>query len=228
MKKLHIQEFKKQLMVLGAASLLVVPGVIYAQSIDDESNAPSVAEEETQVEITNPYPLPQEQNSDVDIELATETTDTPEYTEEITNPETEIVTNGVTLGEAQLIAEAEHLDSVITKTKIKTIDGNAVYAFYFEDGWKVYVQAIDGQVVRVFDNENKKHKCKNKKMKDGEFKNWLQSRKSERRETPQATRSTQTNDRSKREARQEKRSRNHDNKKKGNHHSRSHNNYHRR
>jgi hypothetical protein len=188
MKKLHVREFKKHLMILGAVSLITVPGLVYAQNANNEDTTPSVVSDEIQTETTNPYPLPTEPANESDIDLATETIETPDTEDQVVpnDPETEVVQDGVNLGEAQLIAQAEHSESTIINTKIKTVDGNAVYAFYFEDGWKVYVQAIDGRVVRVFDASDKKHDCENKKMKNSEFKTWLQSRKEQRRANREA------------------------------------------
>jgi len=163
--------------MLVMATLLVVPMVVRANANEDDTptETPVVQEitEET-VEEVEEEPVVEE----------TPVVEEPEVIEEEPieeEPETVVDEDGVTLGEAQIIAVAEHPDSMIVKTKIGTFEGNAVYVFKFEDGWKVSVRAVDGVVVEVKDPSEKKHDCQNKKWDDEAFRAWIESRKAQRR-----------------------------------------------
>ena len=89
-------------------------------------------------------------------------TPTPSPSPAPTESPTDPALTAVTLAQAQAIAETEHPDSVVVTSKTKTIDGQTVYAFTFADGWKVYVRASDGTVIKVQDKANKEHACQNK------------------------------------------------------------------
>lgn len=112
----------------------------------------------------------------------------------VEDPSTTVDADGVTLAEAQIIAETEHPNVTLKKVTTKVVDGAAAYAFYFEDGWKVYVRAADGVVVKVQDGSQKQHNCKNKLKDDPQFQNWLQSQKENRKHTEKPVVSTDSND----------------------------------
>lgn len=158
------------------AGLLVIPTVVraYAHESPQQSTEPvieqtEVVEEETVEENT---PVPEVPAPEVEEEVVEESP--------VEDPSTPITSNGVTLGEAQIIAQAEHSGSTIKAVKTKVVEGNAVYVFHFEDGWKVTVRAIDGLVLEVKDPSDKKHDCKNKLKDDAQFQSWLQERKDKR------------------------------------------------
>lgn len=158
-----LQEFfqtKKLVLALGLAGALAFTGGVYVSAQTEISTDPVVAETKQTTE-----------------EQETPTVDTPTVTlveqevptteEPTTDPvETPEVGNGaVTLEQAQVIAAAEHPESTIVKSKTKTHDSVKVFAFYFEDGWKVYVRESDGTVVKVLDRSDKGHDCENKYKK---------------------------------------------------------------
>lgn len=173
-----VRNLKKTAMVLVAAGLIAVPVTahVYAQSNDDSesdtttvTSTPATAADVATAVETEPATTET---------VAAETTTTDETTEpEVSTPETD---TSVTLAEAQVIAETEHPDSTVVKSMTKEKDGQVLYAFYFADGWKVYVQASDGTVVEVKDKSGKDHDCQNKHQKtdtseaavDNDSSNW--------------------------------------------------------
>lgn len=179
-----LKQIKKTPVLFALLTLLIAPIVVNAYSEDE----PSINEETSTTDhnqITAPLQLPTAEEPDADstpaVTTIIETTETEQPIVEPENPDVIIDTDGVTLGEAQIIAQTEHSESAVKKIKTSVYEGAAVYVFYFEDGWKVSVRAIDGVVVNVKDPESKNHSCKNKLKNDGEFQNWLKNRKEGRR-----------------------------------------------
>lgn len=152
-----VKRFKKLFIVALLASVLVAPLAI--KSYAQESVTP---DEETQAQT-------EEQNQEQEEEQGTETEEsTPpdeEVVEEDEQPvdEEEEVTapQEVDLAAAIGIAQAQHLDSevIMAKVKLKKLSGEKVYKVVFADGWRIYVRASDGEIIRVKDGSNKKHEC---------------------------------------------------------------------
>ncbi len=193
-----IKFIKKTPLFIALAAVLVIPMVVnaYAQK-EEEQPVVAIAEEpevakDTVIEEPKPTPEQPQQPPLVNIVLAAETTEEP-----VEDPEVPVVDDGVTLGEAQIIATTEHPGSAIASVKTKVLEGNAVYVFKFEDGWKVYVRALDGLVVKTEDGERKDHKCKNKLKDDAKFQAWLSERKSQRKaDSPDKDNKSQSEDKS--------------------------------
>ena len=151
---------------LIAAALIALPATasVYAQTTTDSENNDETTvtkQQETQNENTDTT-----DKTPVETEEPTVTeTPAPTQNEEPTDP----VSTAVTLAQAQAIAETEHPESVVMSSKTKAIDSQTVYVFTFADGWKVYVRAADGTVIKVQDKANKDHACQNKHKKSGVY-----------------------------------------------------------
>lgn len=151
---------------LIVAALIALPATasVYAQTTTDNENNDDTTvakQQETQnknTETTN------ETLVETEEPIVTETP-APTETEEPADP----VSTAVTLAQAQAIAETEHPESVVMSSKTKTMNDQTVYVFTFADGWRVYVRASDGTVVKVQDKTNKDHACQNKYKKSGVY-----------------------------------------------------------
>lgn len=162
------------------AVLIATPTVanVYAQTADDQpvettKEETNNNEDETPIVITNePTPTP-----DPDVVLVENQDPSPSPTPTPSTPPQ----TAVTLAQAQVIAETEHPESVVVASKTKTMNDQKVYKFTFDDGWKVYVRASDGTVIKVQDKRDKDHDCQNRhKQATAALKQ--QSRKSESRQ----------------------------------------------
>lgn len=144
--------------------LVAVPTAanVYAQTADEK---PTTTTKETNndetptVTTTKPTPTP-----DPNVVLVENEEPTPTESP-APSPSPELT--AVTLAQAQVIAETEHPASIVVASKTKTINGQKVYKFTFDDGWKVYVRASDGTVVKVQDIAGKDHNCQNEHKKSG-------------------------------------------------------------
>ncbi len=151
---------------LIVAALIALPTAasVYAQTTtDNENNDDTTATKQQET---------QNENTETTDEVAVETeepivTETPAPTE--TEEPADPVSTAVTLAQAQAIAETEHTESVVMSSKTKALDNQTVYVFTFADGWKVYVRASDGTVIKVQDKANKDHSCQNKHKKSGVY-----------------------------------------------------------
>lgn len=165
-KLVRLKNRKMIPIALIAAALIALPTAasVYAQTADDTTE-----EEITQTKQTDP----DSQTTLVEIEEPTvnEETPSPSPSPMPTEDETPVTPalTVVTLAQAQVIAETEHPDSVVIKAMQKTLAGEKVYKFMFDDGWKIYVRASDGTVVKVQDKGGKDHPCHNKHRKSGVY-----------------------------------------------------------
>lgn len=171
-----IKELKNLPLLLALIGVIAVPMAVKTYAL--ESNDPPSENQTEQIETPEEEVEEPVEEPETPEEPVVETPE-EEVEEPVEEPETPIVDDGVTLGEAQIIAQAEHAGT-IKEVKTKVIDGNAVYVFKFEDGWKVAVRAIDGVVVEVKDTSDKKHGCKNKLKDDAQFQAWLEKKKNSR------------------------------------------------
>lgn len=169
----QIYERRKLIAIMAFAAAIVIPVGVRAMEAPTE---PEVAEEvtviegeyiEEETEEVVEEVVVEEENVEVVVVETTEETTEVIVEEEVT---TEEVASAVTIEEAALIAAAEHPESTIVKEKAKNLRGSDVIAFvfYFEDGWKVYVNVYDGSVYKVIDGSKKEHHCKNTYWKDRE------------------------------------------------------------
>lgn len=180
MKQLAMH-IKKTPVLLALVAVLLAPMVVRAYAQEDTTTEPPAVEQTVTEEPTEQPQEPVE--PEAPVEEPVEQPEEPPVEEEVPeNPDTTVDPDGVTLGEAQIIAQTEHSGSTIKQVKTKVLDGNAVYVFVFEDGWKVYVRATDGLVVKSEDKSNKEHGCKNKLKDDAQFQAWLQERKERRKQ----------------------------------------------
>lgn len=181
-KKIKEARLRKLPVMIALVAAFVLPTVISAYALE---NTDTPAEPLTVANLDDNGDLQTETTTDETPveETPVPETPAPETPEEpIEDPETPVVEDGVTLGEAQIIAQTEHDGSTLKHVKTKVFEGNAVYVFHFEDGWKVYVRATDGVVVLVKDPGNKNHDCKNKLKDNPEFQSWLEKRKEQRKQ----------------------------------------------
>lgn len=174
---------KKIMMIALVAGLLIVPTAVNAYNSDEEPVVSTTPVAEV-VETPEETPAPVVETV-VETETPVTETETVVETPEVEtpapeDPETPIVDDGVTLGEAQIIAQTEHPNVALKSVKLSVYEGNSVYVFKFEDGWKIYVNALDGTVVLSVDKQSHKQGCKNKLKDDPQFQAWLQSKKDKR------------------------------------------------
>lgn len=181
-----IKPSKKSLIIAAIASMLLLPVAVkvYAHEqtdvgLESTQNTETVLSDTTEGTPEEETSTPQEEATVDDI-VDTETEPVATEEPEVQDPETPIAVGGVTLAEAQIIAEAEHPDAILKKVTTGVVDGQSVYVFKFADGWKVSVRALDGVVIAVKDGSQKNHSCKNKLKDNAEFQSWLQSRKDKR------------------------------------------------
>lgn len=181
---ISISKPSKKVMMIGLlAGLLIVPTAVNAYSNDVDPAVSTTPVTETTEQAEEPTVPAAETAVATDTPtIETETVvETPEIeTPAPENPETPIVDDGVTLGDAQIIAQTEHPGVALKSVKLSVYEGNSVYVFKFDDGWKIYVNALDGTVVLSVDKQSRGHDCKNKLKNDPQFQAWLQSKKDNR------------------------------------------------
>ena len=173
-----VQEFiqtKRLVLALGLAGAFAFLGGVYVSAQTEISHEPVVAEninqtdEEVTPEINTPVVTL--------VEEETPITEEPDVTPTVVTEVTEENADSVTLEEAQAIAVAEH-EGVVSKSETKLYNEEAVYKFYFTDGWKVYVSVSDGDIVRVIQASNVTHEMRQKHGKDNDRAVEAQARKS--------------------------------------------------
>jgi len=59
---------------------------------------------------------------------------------------------------------------IMAQVKLKKLDEEKVYKVVFDDGWRIYVRASDGEIVLMKDHDNRKHGCGNRGR--GAVANW--------------------------------------------------------
>lgn len=148
-----IRRFKKLLMIALLASVLVTPIAIKSYAQEDttpaEETQTQTEEQEQEVEPDpTPPPGPEEETVEDDEQPVDGGQDPPTPQE-------------VDLAAAITIAQAQHPDVevIMAKVKLKKLDGEKVYKVVFADGWRIYVRASDGEIVRIKDASNKKREC---------------------------------------------------------------------
>jgi uncharacterized membrane protein YkoI len=149
-----IKSVNKVFAIALLASVLAVPLAVHTYAQDGvEEPDPQVQNEEEQQEETPPE---EDETPVVVPEEPTEEDEEPlPEDEEVPAPQETTIT------EAIAIAQAEHPDVevVMAKVKAKLLDGQKVYKVVFADGWRVYVSADTGEILRIKDASNKKHDC---------------------------------------------------------------------
>lgn len=148
-----LRRFKKLFIVALLAGVLVAPLAIRAYAQEDTTPT-----EETQTQTEE-----QEQEQEEELE---ESTPPPAPEEEVVEEDEQPVDEGqeapapqeVDLAAAIGIAQAQHPDSevILARVKLKKLSGEKVYKIVFADGWRIYVRASDGEIVRIKDASNKK------------------------------------------------------------------------
>lgn len=143
------------------AVLVATPTVanVYAQTADNKP-VETTKKETNNNDNEMPIMITNEPTPDPNVVLVENQEPTPTETPSPSpspSPQT-----AVTLAQGQVIAETEHPESVVVASKTKTIDGQKVYKYMFDDGWKVYVRASDGTVIKVQDKKDKDHDCQNR------------------------------------------------------------------
>lgn len=155
---LKIKKFNKLIVIALFAVALATPLAVnvYAQD-EPENNTEEITETETTEleEVVEEVPAPETEEVEEEIIEEVIEEDEEPVVEEPTNPV------AVSLAEAVLIAQAEHPDVevVMAKVKLKKLDDEKVFKVVFADGWRIYVRASDGEIVRIKDASNKKHDC---------------------------------------------------------------------
>ena len=154
----QLKQFKKLFIVALLASVLVAPLAInaYAQeSVQTEELPETQTEEQNQEQEEEQETEPEESTPPSIEEEAVEEDEQPVDEEETVAPQE------VDLAGAIGIAKAQHPDSevILAKVKLKKLSGEKVYKIVFADGWRIYVRASDGEIVRIKDGSNKKREC---------------------------------------------------------------------
>lgn len=153
----EVFQTKKLVLALGLAGVVAFFGGVYVSAQTEIDTEPVIAREV----VTTDDETPTIETPEVTlVEEETPITETPSdpVTTPVVEPEVDAT---VTLAQAQIIAEAEHEGAVVKASKTKSIKSETVYAFYFNDNWKIYVRATDGSVVKVLDNSGKGHGFQN-------------------------------------------------------------------
>ncbi len=158
-----ISKFKNVFVIALFASVLATPLAIRAYAQEDE-----IPTETETVETVETVEVVEEETTEEPIveEVVVPVVETPEVIEEdeepvVEEPEVPAEPTAVALAEAVIIAQTEHPDSevVMAKVKLKKLDAEKVYKVVFADGWRIYVRASDGEIVRIKDASDKKHDC---------------------------------------------------------------------
>lgn len=131
---------------------------VKAPTEDKEVSADTRTTAETKVTTTTPSPAR--------VAPVDEPTPTPTPTvSEVTEPnETDPAVGApvATLQAAITIAAAEHPDVAVVEAKLKKLGAETVFKVTFEDGWRIYVSADDGELMIVKDGTGKAHDAKNR------------------------------------------------------------------
>jgi len=156
-----LKEYRKLAVIALLASVLAAaPFAIRAYAQNDDQANPVVEtveeeqnEEQPQTEEETPPPPEEEE--------VTEEDETPVEEEEAPVP------TPVSITDAIAIAQAEHpgVEVVMAKVKLKKLEDKKVYKIVFADGWRIYVRASDGQIVRIKDASNKKRACSDRGLR---------------------------------------------------------------
>ncbi len=125
--------------------------------------------------------------TDVAVDTTVETTvddvEVPpiDVVDEDETPVVEPVMTEVTIGDAITIAEAEHpgVEVVLAKVKLAKLNEEKVYKVVFVDGWRIYVAADNGEILRIKDPADKKHDCS--KRGQNATRSWQNERKKNKR-----------------------------------------------
>lgn len=160
-----LKEYRKLAVVVLLASVLTaapIAVIASAQNTDDPNPVLEVINEEP----TEEQPTEEEEAPPPEEETPPPTEDPEVPAEENEEPVEEPEVTPVTILEAIAIAQAAH-DEVAGKTsevikaqvKLKKLNGEKVYKVVFRDGWRIYVQAANGEIVLMKDKSNKKREC---------------------------------------------------------------------
>lgn len=145
---------------LLASAMVAAPLAIKAYALEDNSQAeqqtplPVVEEPELQVKtvVQTPPLAPPVQQPAVPVE---------DDEQQVPADQRQVDPVAVDLAAAIGIAQAEHpgVEVLRAQVKLKMLDEHKVFKIVFADGWRIYVRASDGEIVRIKDAANKKHDC---------------------------------------------------------------------
>jgi hypothetical protein len=145
---------KKLLIGVVAGALLAAPiGVgVYA----NEEKVPEVTAipTETSVELVQEKPVILVTESTEPPVDQTTTPTVPEVVEETETPAPETPAE-TDLQAAIAIAATEHPDVVVVSARLKHLAGEKVFKVTFEDGWRIYISATSGEIIKIKDGSNK-------------------------------------------------------------------------
>lgn len=164
-------KLKYSMVIALLAIAITTPTVVRAYSTDEpiEEDVPTqiVAQPTVAARMIVETPV-----TEVAVETAVETTvddvETPveevppvDVVDEDETPIEEPVETEVTINDAIIIAQAEHPDVevVLAKVKLAKLGEDKVYKIAFADGWRIYVAADDGEILRIKDPSDNKHDC---------------------------------------------------------------------
>lgn len=160
-------KLKHTVVIALLAIVLTTPAVVraYSNGDDVQENEPEqvVGQPTVEAELIVETPV-------TEVETTTEmTTDDTEVlpvdvVDEDETPIEEPIAAEVSISDAITIAQAEHPDVevVLAKVKLAKLGEDKVYKIAFADGWRIYVAADDGEILRIKDPSDKKHDCGDK------------------------------------------------------------------
>lgn len=154
---------KRTMVIAILAAALTIPMVVATYAEEDvptEAPEPVLVEDSTiEVALEEETP-PEEPVEDTTVDEAP-AEDVVENDEAPVDEEEVEEATPVTLAAAIGIAMEEHpdIEVIMAKVKMKMLNEDKVYKIVFYDGWRIYVRASDGEIVRIKDNENQRHNC---------------------------------------------------------------------
>lgn len=166
-------KLKHTVVIALLAIVLTTPAVVraYSNGDDVQENEPQqvVGQPTVGAELIVETPVTEvavETAVETTTETTTDDTEVPpaDVVDEDETPIEEPVITEVSINDAITIAQAEHpgVEVVLAKVKLAKLGEDKVYKIAFADGWRIYVAADGGEILRIKDPSDKKHNCGDK------------------------------------------------------------------